>query len=31
MQRFLTLYDRKNRTANIFLNDFQKMGIIPLS
>ena len=27
----ITLYDRKNRTANIFLNDFQKMGIIPLS
>ena len=27
----ITLYDRKNRTANIFLNDFQKMGMIPLS
>lgn len=27
----ITLYDRKSRTANIFLNDFQKMGIIPLS
>ena len=27
----ITLYDRKNRTANIFLNDFQKMGIVPLS
>ena len=27
----ITLYDRKNRTANIFLDDFQKMGIIPLS
>lgn len=27
----ITLYDRKSRTANIFLNDFQKMGMIPLS
>lgn len=27
----ITLYDRKNRTANIFLDDFQKMGMIPLS
>ena len=27
----ITLYDRKSRTANIFLNDVQKMGIIPLS
>lgn len=27
----ITLYDRKARTANIFLDDFQKMGMIPLS